>query len=154
MYGLRRFLFRWFPSLLSDEEVWEEYTEIGILFGDLVNSIVMAGECVGFEKYLNKWAFWERAYSARGYRTLAVDIWMMLDWHPDQLSRFKFIRREADEPVFHAERYRERWLGKADVKFIENDDGTGVMIQPDITTLLPANKEVQRSYRYENIARK
>lgn len=96
---------------LSDKQVEKRYAEAGRVFGDAVSYIYM-GECVGFEGLLAKWAKWEKEYAKRGYRTIPIDDFIEYGGYGKSLTGLGMRWEQNEEPIFHAEIYREHYLGK------------------------------------------
>lgn len=106
----------WFAKRISkwltDDEVQVIYEREGKYFGDAVSYLYM-GECIGFEKMLDSWAFWEGEYARRGYVTLSIDAFTAAGGYNRPLNDLLGERRpDGDDPIYHAARYRERFLGK------------------------------------------
>ena len=98
--------------LLPDSAVEKRYVRVGATFGNGV-SYLYIGECVGFEGLLNKWANWEEEYAHRGFRTVSLDRFVDLGGYGKPVDDVIGQRREdGEEPIFHAQRYREKFLGK------------------------------------------
>lgn len=92
---------KYLPLSLSDEEVQKKYVEAGKSMGDALSYIYM-GRCGGFEEMLENWAYWEREYAVRGYKTLPVDDF--IEYARGGSLEGLNIKRQADEePIFHAE---------------------------------------------------
>ncbi len=89
----------------------KKYVRAGSDFGDAVSYIYM-GECVGFKRKRACWCRWEKEYARRGYRTISLDAFIECGGYGAPLQNLG-ARREANEtPVYHAEIYRELYLGK------------------------------------------
>lgn len=126
---------RWFSKRRSDEYVLKQYSRAGAEFADAFSYIIMAGECIGYEKLLDDWAFWEAEAANRGYRTLPVELLEIIKGIPPEA----FLKREPkDPPIYHAQRYRERWLGKQ-LLFFEEGSNQGTATWP--TTSDPTDAE-------------
>jgi hypothetical protein len=105
-----KYLFR---RLLDDKSVQKEYLNAGSCFGDAASYVFSMGECVGFDALLERWAKWEKEYAKRGYRTISIDDFILRGGHNKDISNVIGAKRGVDEKeVFHAERYREKYLGK------------------------------------------
>lgn len=102
-----------FKEFLSDAWVEKRYARSGSRFGDAVSYLYM-GECVGFEGLLTTWESWEREYSRRGFRTLSVDALIDHGGYGIELQGLGQQRDAGEEPVLHAARYRELYLGKVE----------------------------------------
>lgn len=130
MGKLRRFI----ASKLSDRKVQHFYLNAGLDFGDAVSYVGSIGECFGFKRLLNRYGDWEYEYACRGFRTISLDDFIEPGDNVEQLIGIK--REENEPPIYHAEIYRERYLGKiAPVINIQKllEDGnpqTGTYIQP------------------------
>lgn len=99
-------------NLMSDKSVEKKYVQTGSAFGDAVSYIYM-GECVGFESMLNSWADWEKEYVRRGYRTVSLDDFIELGGYGKNIDNLLRQKRNAnEEPILHAEIYRENYFGK------------------------------------------
>ncbi len=98
--------------LLPDSAVEKRYVRAGATFGDAV-SYLYIGECIGFEGLLNKWANWEEEYAHRGLRTVSLDRFVDLGGYGKPIDDVIGQRREnGEEPIFHAQIYRNEFLGK------------------------------------------
>ena len=104
-------IFRFWVIGLSDDDVEKEYIRSGARFGDMVSYINM-GECSGFKRALRRWTRWENEYARRGYRTLSVDAFWGYGGYGIPLVGLRLKRESKEAPIFHAELYRERYLGK------------------------------------------
>jgi len=99
-------------KLLRDSTVEKKYVKSGAIFGDVVSYLYM-GECIGFEGLLNTWAKWEQEYAERGYRTVSLDRFVNLGGYNKSIDDVIGQKRELEEePIFHAQIYREKFLGK------------------------------------------
>jgi len=99
-------------KLLRDSTVEKKYVKSGAIFGDVVSYLPM-GECIGFEKFLGKWESWEKEYVRRGYRTISLDRFIEFGGHGKPIDDIIGQKREQEEePIFHAQIYREKFLGK------------------------------------------
>ena len=100
--------------LLPDSAVEKRYIRAGATFGDAVSYLYM-GECIGFEGLLNKWGNWEEEYAHRGFRTVSLDRFVNLGGYGKQIDGIIGQRREdGEEPIFHAQRYINKFLGKVE----------------------------------------
>jgi len=98
-------------SFFSDEKVKGKYKQAGAVFGD-ATSYICLGECAGVEQLLNTWAFWEKEVAKRGFRTMSLDQFIDYgDWGKP-LNGFGEMREKDEKPIYHAEIYREKYLGK------------------------------------------
>jgi hypothetical protein len=98
---------------LMDWRVARKYYLAGINIGDAVSHIPIIGECDGFEKLFKKWELWEGKYAERGFRTISIDKFVEAGGYGIPIKDFMGQRLGKDEkPVFHAQRYREMYLGK------------------------------------------
>jgi hypothetical protein len=98
--------------IMNDQGVEKKYVSAGAQFGDAVSYLYM-GECVGFESMLNRWADWEQEYVDRGYRTVPVDNFVELGGYGKSIDHFLGQKlEENEEPIFHAQIYRDNYLGK------------------------------------------
>src|SRR3990172_1916216 len=99
-------------KLLPDFAVEYRYVQAGANFGDAVSYLYM-GECTGFKELLNKWAGWEEEYARRGYKTLSLDKLTGLGGYGKSIDDVIGQKRDKGEkPLFHAQIYREKFLGK------------------------------------------
>lgn len=110
MWPFSWFRLKW-QERLSDAQVLERYRKAGAIFGDAVSYIYM-GECIGFKKLHAEWARWELEASHRGFRTFSVDSFVSLGGYGTEVEGFGERRVDGEEPILHAERYREAYLGK------------------------------------------
>ena len=102
-----------FESLLTDRQVIKRYVEAGSQFGVAVSYIYM-GECVGFARMLSKWEKWEVEYAKRGYRTLPIDDFINSGGYGKPLKNIEVKRDQDEKPVFHANIYKNVYLGKVE----------------------------------------
>ncbi|MBI3336259.1 hypothetical protein HYZ98_01685 [Candidatus Peregrinibacteria bacterium] len=101
---------RWFRRLLSDEKVVALYKDAGGAFGMAVSFLYM-GECIGFKRRLERWAFWEREYARRGYRTIPIDDFVAYGGYGRDIESTLLVQRAIGEkPVYHAEDYPKWYL--------------------------------------------
>jgi hypothetical protein len=132
MKFLRRFI--------NDQKVEKKYVSAGAQFGDAVSYLYM-GECVGFESMLNRWADWEQEYVDRGYRTVPLDNFVELGGYGKSIDHLLGHKlKENEEPIFHAQIYRDNYLGKVapaiDLNEMMNGNGN-----PQVGTyVLPSTK--------------
>jgi hypothetical protein len=124
---------KWFSKIRSDKYVLQQYSKAAAEFADAFSYIIMVGECIGFEKLLSEWAYWEKEVANRGYITIPVEVLEILE-----NGHSGFRRQPNDPPIYHAERYRERWLGKQLV-FFEEGSNQGTATWP--TTSDPTDAE-------------
>jgi hypothetical protein len=97
---------------MNDQNVEKKYVSAGAQFGDAVSYLYM-GECIGFESMLNRWADWEQEYVERGYRTVALDDFIELGGYGKSIDHLLGQKlEENEEPIFHAQIYRDNYLGK------------------------------------------
>jgi len=109
---------KWF---MRDRTVEQKYVQAGAQFGDAVSYIYL-GECIGFEGLLDAWGKWEQEYARRGYRTVPLDAFVGLGGYGQSIDHLLGQKRDAEEePVFHAEIYREDYLGKISPAIDLND---------------------------------
>lgn len=105
-------VYQWFRRFLSDGRVAALYKDAGGVFGSAVSYLYM-GECIGFERLLEHWRFWEHEYAQRGYHTLSVDDLVDYGGYGKDIEAKLLVRREeGEDPVYHANIYRQRHLGK------------------------------------------
>lgn len=80
-------------------------------FADAVSYLYM-GECVGFKEMLDRWQEEEACYLHCGFRALSMDVLLDLPYGK-KIEGLGVMREHGEAPVSHAQRYRERYLGKA-----------------------------------------
>ena len=108
---------RLFQALLSDKFVERIYIKAGKKFGDAA-SYGYLGECTEFKKYLNNLVKWEEEYAQRGYRTVNLDAFVELGGYGNPIDSLIGQRLKLDEKlVFHAQVYREEFLGRTKPSF-------------------------------------
>lgn len=96
----------------SNSEIEKRYVKSGAIFGDVVSYLYM-GECIGFEKLLDDWAKWENEYAKRGFRTVSLDRFIEFGGYGKPIDDIIGQKRyEREEPVFHAQIYRDNFLAK------------------------------------------
>lgn len=106
-----RWLFFLYTKYLPDALVEKKYTQAGAIFGAAVSYIYM-GECIGFKRFLRKWARWEAEYSRRGYRTLSIDSFINYGGYCEPLEGLMVKRHTNEQIILHAELYKKEYLGK------------------------------------------
>lgn len=104
-------IFMFFAACLSDKSVENKIVRAGTEFGDAVSYIYM-GECVGFKKMLRRWTRWETEYARRGYRTISLDAFIECGGYNTPIEGLGVKRNEHETPRFHAQIYKEKFLGK------------------------------------------
>ncbi len=114
-------------QFMNDQKVEKKYVLAGAQFGDAVSYIYM-GECIGFESMLNRWSDWEKEYINRGYRTVALDDFIELGGYGKNIDHLLRQKRDENEvPIYHAQIYRDIYLGKispiVDLNVILNGNG-------------------------------
>lgn len=100
-----------FKRFFSDRNVEERYVRIGQIVGAAVSYSYM-GEPIGFKRMVRNWEKWETEYAWRGYRTISLDDFIESGGYGRALSNLGVKRALGEDPIFHARRYRERYLGK------------------------------------------
>lgn len=127
------YFFAWLRSrLMSDKSVEEKYLFEGGVFGDVV-SYGYLGECVGLERFLDVWERWEYIYAARGYRTIPLKQFVEYGGGFRACCDGIGVKRAGGEaPVYHAQEYRNKHLGKMDpvVDLSKNEIQRGEWIPP------------------------
>ena len=99
---------KWINNLLSDSMVMNRYVRWGSDIGD-AESYSFMGEPSGMKSAVRHWAFWERLYADKGYRTISLDDFIDHGGYGKNIDHLKFVRRAAgEEPIYHAETYKER----------------------------------------------
>ncbi len=102
----------WWKKFLNDEGVTSRYVRAGSRFGDAVSYLYM-GECIEFRKLLDRWDAWEQEYVCRGFRTISLDAFIGHGGYGKSIDHLIEQRRgESESPVFHAQLYRDVYLGK------------------------------------------
>ncbi len=99
-------------SKLSDEEVTERYLKAGAEVGSAIGP---DGEHTRFEKDLNEWAKWEAEYVKRGFKAIPIEVFADSDFgfYKEKIKEYARVRRDLKKkPVYHAEIYRQLYLGK------------------------------------------
>ncbi len=115
--------------------VQNRYVDTGANFGIAVNMLYM-GECDGFERRLNRWAFWEKEYANRGYRTISLDDFIELGTYGKSVEHLLWQKLDENEkPVFHTQIYREDYLGKVEPvidigKLLQGEQQAGFFTPP------------------------
>jgi hypothetical protein len=98
--------------LLPDSIVKKRYVSNGAFFGDAVSYLYL-GESGNMKQLLKAWGRWENEWAKRGYRTISLDRFVELGGYGKPIDDVLGQRRdEGEEPVFHAQIYRENFLGK------------------------------------------
>ncbi len=102
----------WWRKFFNDNQVTSRYVRAGSRFGDAVSYLYM-GECIGFEKLFDKWGVWEQEYARRGFRTISLDDFVSHGGYGTPIDPLVGQRLNVGEsPVFHAQLYRDEYLGK------------------------------------------
>lgn len=91
-----------FKKFLNDRQVERRYVNAGAVAGVAISYIVIAGECVGFQSSMKRWAHWEKEYARRGYRTISADSFVSYGGYGKPLVGLGVRRDENEVPVFHA----------------------------------------------------
>ncbi|MFH1248887.1 MAG: hypothetical protein V1660_01940 [archaeon] len=100
-------------KLLNDKSVQKEYIEAGSCFGDAASYVCSIGQCIGFEALLERWAMWEKEYAKRGYRTICYNNFELKGGYNKDIGNVIGVKRkENEEAIFHAHKYKEKYLGK------------------------------------------
>lgn len=120
-----------------------KYLHSGCTFAEAV-SYLYIGECYGFKNLLNRWAKAERRYAGKGFKTLSLDDFLNNYYQQHNLYPFLGEKlKENQSPVYHAELYREHYLGKVRPAFDFNammQDG-----QPRTGTFeLPSTEKLEK----------
>ncbi|GEM_PF-6026375 len=102
---------------LPETVLIQKYIEAGKSIGVDLFDVVAAGEPIGFEEKFNLWAKLEREYARRGYKTIGTFMFISAlgsdaacDLFTDKCVGKK--RNAGEKPVFHAEIYRNNFLGR------------------------------------------
>lgn len=98
-------MFNWFKS---DEHLIGEYLTAGAQFGNAV-SMLMWGECIGFEKLFSKLEKLEAEIIARGYRTISIDDFVEFGGYGKPVGEVQ-ERDEGEDPIYHVQLF----LGKVE----------------------------------------
>ena len=100
--------------MLPDSIIEKGYVKAGANFGNTAGYLCL-GEYVDFEMFLNKLIDWEERYSGRGFRTVSMDRFIGLGSYGKSIDDVIGQRLEqGEEPVFHAQTYREYFLGEVE----------------------------------------
>lgn len=130
-------------ALLTDKKVQARYVDAGAEFGNAISYLPAVGECVGYERLFSNWAFWEREYARRGYRTVSFDDFVDLGGYGKSIDELLGIKREVnEEPTLHSEIYRKHFLHKeipAQIEWQEGNAFGGTYILPS-TGIIAARK--------------
>ena len=102
-------MFKWFKDLFkkSDEDLILEYIQAGGHLGDTL-SYAYVGEVIGANKLLEKLIRLEQQVADRGYRTISVQDFISYGGYGKRIANL--VKREDDEPIYHALNYREACL--------------------------------------------
>lgn len=103
------FLLKFLPTTM----VARGYEKSGLTFAYAVRFLCY-GECTDFHQRLRRWARWEAEYLRRGYRAFSVDLFLKALKKDDYEVPLFLERETGEEPVSHAERYRQKYLGKVE----------------------------------------
>lgn len=106
---------RWIRKILgrlTDKDVADIYKKHAGIIGNVVSYSYM-GEPAGMPVMVKNWAEAEKKYAERGYRTISLDRWIDHGGYGFPLDDVWMIKREEGEaPIYHAEIYKEKYLGK------------------------------------------
>lgn len=106
-------VFKLVLPFLTNHFVQKRYSNAGKRFGDDVSYAPAMGECIGFESDLNKWANWENEYANRGYKTVSLDQFIQAGGYGKPIDNLLGVKRnEGENPILHAEIYRNVFLGR------------------------------------------
>ncbi len=132
-------------KLISDKTVKRRYIQAGGNFGLNVSELAMLGENIDFNYNLNRFARWEKEYAQRGYRTISIDDFIELGGYGADISCLIGVKREEGEvPVYHAQIYKDQFLGKFDPMITAEEIDTGENSYGIMGTYgLPSTKEYQ-----------
>ena len=108
---------------LSDEEVITKYIDAGAAFGDAVG-FIYNDECANFREMFEEWEKWEREYVKRGFRSIPLDYFVMFGGFEKPLKGLRIKRENFEEPIFHAQRFRERFLNKPMTEVVLSESGS------------------------------
>lgn len=135
-----------FKRFLSDRKVKESYLDAGNLVGAAVSYSYM-GEPIGFKRMVRRWESWEREYVRRGYRTISLDEFIESGGYGKPLPNLGTKREEGEEPVFHAQLYREHFLGKIEpvIDPFKYEIQTGFYVLPSTKKLAEGSKRKGKS---------
>jgi hypothetical protein len=95
----------------TDEQVQKRYVKAGAFFGDALSCSYL-GEPAGVQSLLSRWAKWEREYVRRGYKTLSLDVFISYGGYGTPLEGLGTLRNDKEPAAYHAEIYRQKYLGK------------------------------------------
>ncbi len=105
-------MFKWLFGKKSDIKIIEKYRNIATEIGDIL-SYTYLGEPIGIERMVKRWAKAEKAYANLGYRTISLNGWVQHGGHGKSIDDIWMKKRDEDEePVYHADVYKEKYLGK------------------------------------------
>lgn len=122
---------------MGDSTIERKYVNAGANFGYVVSFLAL-GECNGFESMLDRWSDWETEYAKKGYRTVSVDDFIQFGGYSISIDHLIGKKRKPNEsPVFHAQIYRENYLGRMpleiNLKTLMNGDNpiqSGLFVPP------------------------
>ena len=106
---------------LPESVLIEKYLEAGEIFAIDVIDVPGLGETVDFKEKLNRWAKLEREYARRGYKTIGTFVFASALGGDGARDLFmeKCVgkkRNNGEGPIFHAQIYRDNFLGKPSVR--------------------------------------
>ncbi len=139
---------------LTDKERQFFYVRAGKRFGCAVSYLYM-GECIGFEKLLNQWAFWEKEYASRGYVTLSVDDFNEAGGHGQSINHLLDKRRaDGEAPIFHATRYRgDSWARCLQESSKVASGATQTQMEPRVRSSRSIRSLLHRTHRLRTVDR-
>lgn len=126
-------MFGWL-EIRRKRKIARKYLEAGTIVGDCA-SYAHLGEAVGMESFVESWAKWERKYAALGFRTISLDEFIKAGGYGQDIKgRLYVLRRENEEPVYHAELYKQHYLGKirpvVNVNLLTSEVQVGEFLMP------------------------
>jgi hypothetical protein len=99
--------------LLPDAFVEKRYLRAGNIFGCATSCSPVFGECTTVRRLLRRWGRREREYARRGYRTISLDAFIDSGGWGEPIDHLAGQKRvEGEHPIFHAEIYRTKYLGR------------------------------------------
>lgn len=103
-------MFKYLVRLLPTSLIIKKYKDAGLDFGDAFSYLPAMGECIGFQKLLERWVFWEAEYARRGYHTIDLPSFVNSGGWGEELPR---LCVKADKkPELYGARVLESYLNK------------------------------------------
>ncbi len=107
------------------KEIEKQYVSVASDFA-LEASFSYLGKCNDFEKLLNAWELKEKEYSDLGFKTISLDELIYSTRMGESIKHLLGQSREqSEEPIFHADIYRKKYLSGIKTQIDSNELAKG-----------------------------